>query len=221
LRKHRGTRMKRTLVTAIKCISADGRCIHPLIIWPASTHRSSWTTHATPWWHIACSKTGYTNKNINLYWVEHVFDPQTRDWAGGRPRLLICNDFGSHESLEVMKFCFANRIILCRLTSRSSHKLPSSRTSTPRSLEHWKDHGIQVLRFRCLGQAGRIEQYQRMRFSQACEGQQGPSLRLSIRLLCHLKSTELCWNSSKWSTRNSLRERGRFRHAYTHWKCTE
>ncbi|OGE47263.1 hypothetical protein PENARI_c052G08478 [Penicillium arizonense] len=81
LRKHRGTTMKRTLVTAIECISADGRCLHPLIIWPAATNRSD------------------------------------------RPRLLICDGFGTHESLEVMKFCFANRIILCRLPSHTSHKL--------------------------------------------------------------------------------------------------
>jgi hypothetical protein len=123
LRKHRGTTVKRTLGTAIECISADGRCLHPLIIWPAATHRSSWTTHATSGWHFACSKTGYTNKYISLYWVENVFDPQTRDRAGDRPRLLICDGFGTHESVEVMKFCFANRIILCRLPSHTSHKL--------------------------------------------------------------------------------------------------
>lgn len=123
LRKHRGTAVKRTLITAIECISADGRSLHPLIIWPAATHRSSWTTHPTPGWHFACSKTGYTNTDISLYWVQHVFDPQTRDRAGDRPRLLICDGFGTHESLEVLQFCFANRIILCRLPSHTSHKL--------------------------------------------------------------------------------------------------
>ncbi|OQE34400.1 hypothetical protein PENCOP_c018G06625 [Penicillium coprophilum] len=104
-RKHRGTTVKRTLVTAIECISADGRFLHPLIIWSAATHRS------------------YTNTEISLHWVEHVFDPQTRDRAGDQPRLLICDGFGTHESLEVMKFCFANRIILCRLPSQTSHKM--------------------------------------------------------------------------------------------------
>lgn len=63
------------------------------------------------------------NRLISLYWVKHVFDQQTRDRAGNRPRLLICDGFGTHESLEVMKFCFANRIILCRLPSHTSHKL--------------------------------------------------------------------------------------------------
>ena len=32
LRKHRGTTVKRTLVTAVECISADSRSLHPLII---------------------------------------------------------------------------------------------------------------------------------------------------------------------------------------------
>jgi hypothetical protein len=44
MRDYRGARIKRTLVTAIECISADGRYLTPMIIWPATTHRSNWTT---------------------------------------------------------------------------------------------------------------------------------------------------------------------------------
>ncbi|KUL82014.1 hypothetical protein ZTR_11401 [Talaromyces verruculosus] len=58
LREHCGAVVNRTLVTAVECISADGRCLSPLIIWPAAAHRSSWTTHPTPGWHFACSKSG-------------------------------------------------------------------------------------------------------------------------------------------------------------------
>ena len=123
LRKHRAVTVKRTLVTAIECISADGKSLHPLIIWPAATHRSSWTSHPTPGWHYACSSTGYTDTNISLYWVRSVFDPQTRAQANGRPRLLISDGFGTHESLELMKYCFENQIILCRLPSHTTHKL--------------------------------------------------------------------------------------------------
>lgn len=47
-RNYRGARVKRTTVTAIECISADGRYLIPMIIWPASTHRSNWTTFPTP-----------------------------------------------------------------------------------------------------------------------------------------------------------------------------
>jgi hypothetical protein len=36
---------------------------------------------------------------------------------------LICDGFGTHETLEVLEFCLANNIILCRLPSHTSHKL--------------------------------------------------------------------------------------------------
>ena len=55
-RNYRGARIKRTTVTAIECISADGRYLKPMIIWPASTHRSNWTTFSTPGWHYAISE---------------------------------------------------------------------------------------------------------------------------------------------------------------------
>ena len=122
LRNYRGAGVKRTLVTAIERISADGRCLAPLIIWPAATHRSTWTTYPTPGWHFACSKTGYTDTEISLYWIKHVFDPQTRARANHKPRILINNRFGTHKSLELMKFCFENNIILCQLPSQTSHK---------------------------------------------------------------------------------------------------
>jgi hypothetical protein len=48
LRTYRGAEVKRTLVTAIECISADDRSLFPLIVWPAATHRSTWTIHPTP-----------------------------------------------------------------------------------------------------------------------------------------------------------------------------
>ncbi|GIZ48193.1 hypothetical protein CKM354_001126400 [Cercospora kikuchii] len=47
----------------------------------------------------------------------------TRDRTGQRPRVLICDGFGTHETLEVLEFCFENNITLCRLPSHTSHKL--------------------------------------------------------------------------------------------------
>ena len=62
----------------------DGRSLLPLIIWPASTHRSNWTTYPTPWWHnpsytshklqpcdvglFAPLKTAYLDEVERLYW---------------------------------------------------------------------------------------------------------------------------------------------------------
>jgi hypothetical protein len=92
-RGYRGARIKRTTVTAIECISADGRYLNPMIIWPASTHRANWTTYPTPGWHYSCSDTGYTDSYLSLQWLKLVFDPQTKERANGKPRVLICDGF--------------------------------------------------------------------------------------------------------------------------------
>ena len=55
-RTYRGAGVKWEMVTAIECISADGRSLLPMIIWPAATYRSNWTTFPTPGWHYACSQ---------------------------------------------------------------------------------------------------------------------------------------------------------------------
>ena len=123
LRNYRGAGVKRTMVTAIECVSADGRSLPPLIIWPASTHRSNWTMYSTPGWHYAHSENGYNDSKISLEWLTRVFDPQTNGIANQRPRVLICDGFGTHETLEVLEFCFENNILLCRLPSHTSHKL--------------------------------------------------------------------------------------------------
>lgn len=56
LRGHRGAGIQRTMVTAIERFSADGRWLHLFVIWPASTHRSNWTTYPTPRWHYGSSE---------------------------------------------------------------------------------------------------------------------------------------------------------------------
>lgn len=122
-RDYRGTWNERETVTVVECISADGRSLKPLVIWPARTHRVNWTTFPTPGWHYAFSDTGYTNAEISLEWLTNVFDPQTSERANGKPRVLICDGAGTHESLEVLEHCLSHKIILCRLPSHTSHKL--------------------------------------------------------------------------------------------------
>ena len=43
-----GARVKRTMVTAIECISANGKYLNPIIIWPATTYRNN-RTMSHPW----------------------------------------------------------------------------------------------------------------------------------------------------------------------------
>lgn len=122
-RDYRGTGVRRIMVTAIECVSADSRSLFPMIIWPATTHRSNWTTYPTPGWHYACSESGYTDSQITLEWLQRVFDPQTKARAHCRPRILICDGFETHETLEILEYCLTNNIILCRIPSHTSHKL--------------------------------------------------------------------------------------------------
>jgi hypothetical protein len=135
VRGHRGAGVKRTMVTAIECIRADSRSLHPLVIWPASTHQSNWTTHPTPGWHFGFSENGYNDSKISLEWLTRVFDPQTREIANSKPRVLISDSFATHETLEVLEFCFANNIILCCLPSHTSHKLQPCNISVFRPLK--------------------------------------------------------------------------------------
>lgn len=146
-RDYRGAGIKRTMVTAIECISANGRSLLPMIIWPATSHRSNWTTFPTPGWHYACSESGYTDSKISLEWLKRVFDPQTREQANQKPRVLICDGFGTHETLEALEFCFENNIILCRLPSHTSHKLqPCDVVVFARLKEAYRDEADKLLR---------------------------------------------------------------------------
>ena len=94
-----------------------------MIIWPATTHRSNWTIFPTPGWQYACSESRYTDSKISLEWLTQIFDPQTKERANQQPRVLICDGFGTHETLEILEFCFENQITLCRLPSHTSHWL--------------------------------------------------------------------------------------------------
>lgn len=122
-RDYRGAGVKRTMVTAIECISPDGRSLLPMIIWPATTHRANWSTYATPGWHYAHSETGYNDSKISFEWMKRVFNPQTKSQANQNPQVLICDGFKTHKTLEILEFCFENNIILCRMPSHTSHKL--------------------------------------------------------------------------------------------------
>jgi hypothetical protein len=122
-RKYRGARVKRITVTAIECISGDGRHLNPMIIWPATTYRSNWTSFPTPGWQYTCSESGYTDSYISLEWLKRIFNPETKERANSRPQVLVCVSFGTHKALEVLEFCLENYIILCCLLSYTSYKL--------------------------------------------------------------------------------------------------
>jgi hypothetical protein len=74
-RDYRSAGVKRTIVTAIECISGNGKSLLPMIIWLAITYRSNWITFLTLKWHYACFESRYTDSKISLEWLKRVFDP--------------------------------------------------------------------------------------------------------------------------------------------------
>ena len=154
-RGYRGARVKRTTITAIECVSAVGRYLNPMIIWPAATHRANWITYPTPGWYYAYSDTGYTDSYISLQWLKLVFDPQTKERANQKPRVLICDGFGTHETLEILEFCFENNITLCRLPSHTSHKLQPCDISVFGPLKAAYRDQVERLERGCVGTIGK------------------------------------------------------------------
>jgi len=154
-RGYRGARVKRTTITAIECVSAVGRYLNPMIIWPASTHRANWVTHPTPGWHYAYSDSGYTDSYLSLQWLKLVFNPQTKEQANQKPRVIINDGFGTHETLEVLEFCFENNIILCRLPSHTSHKLQPCDISVFSPLKTAYREQVERLERGCVGTIGK------------------------------------------------------------------
>ena len=99
--------------------------------------------------------------------MQHVFDPQTKPIANGKPRILVSDGHLSYESLDVMNFCFENNIIFYRLPSHTSHKLQPCDVAVSGLLKTAYRERIKLL-FR--GGAGMIgKQYFSLLYSRARE----------------------------------------------------
>lgn len=84
-----------------------------------------------------------------------MFDPQTKERANQKPRVLICDGFGTHETLEVLQFCFENNITLCRLPSHTSHKLQPCDISVFGPLKAAYRDQVERLDRGCVGTIGK------------------------------------------------------------------
>lgn len=99
-----GIHGKRTTVSTVECISADDEFFKTMIIWhphrliePIWPRISSWAgTISIPIVAIPFPISVYSGWKL-------VFDPQTKGCANGKPRVLICDGFGMHLTLEILE----------------------------------------------------------------------------------------------------------------------
>ena len=56
----------------------------------------------------AISPNGYTNDELELLWLENVFEEQASELAKGQPQILFTDDHVSPGTAELLLFCFAH-----------------------------------------------------------------------------------------------------------------
>jgi hypothetical protein len=69
------------------------------------------------------SSLGWTNNDIGLAWLQQVFDRATKQKAGQSYQLLIIDGYGSHLTIDFIKYCNRNRILLLVYPPHSTHTL--------------------------------------------------------------------------------------------------
>ena len=111
--------------TVLECVSADGNTLSPYIIVKGANMTNAWIPPSVMSlnWHIGCSAKGWTDNDHGFYWLTKIFDPETREKAGGKSRLLICDGHESHISGRFATYCFEHNIVLFLLVPHSSHLL--------------------------------------------------------------------------------------------------
>ncbi|KDQ08328.1 hypothetical protein BOTBODRAFT_118813, partial [Botryobasidium botryosum FD-172 SS1] len=98
-------------VTALVTICADGTALRPMIIYKGKN------------FIIAHSPNGWTDSELAIDWIINDFDPQTREKAGGRTRVLLLDGHSSHYSTQLLDFAAANNIIILGYPPHCTHAL--------------------------------------------------------------------------------------------------
>jgi hypothetical protein len=79
----------REWVTVIDCISSYGWNVPPVIIFEGKVHQSTWYSDTLPLdWVIGVSENGWTDNELGLTWLKHVFEKHTTHRMKGVYRLL-------------------------------------------------------------------------------------------------------------------------------------
>ncbi len=118
----------REWITVIACICPDGTALSLSLIFlsDAGAIQSSWVAAIKEEKHsvfVTSSPSGWTNNDIGLAWLKEVFDRSTQQKARRRWRLLIVDGHGSHLTMDFIKFCDSNKILLAVFPPHATHTL--------------------------------------------------------------------------------------------------
>jgi hypothetical protein len=118
----------REWVTVIGAICADGSHLPPAVIYSSDSEKvqANWMHDINPETHnirFSVSKSGWTNDNLGVAWLEQVFDPATQGKARSNYRLLILDGHGSHVTTRFLDYCDENRILVLVYPPHATHTL--------------------------------------------------------------------------------------------------
>jgi hypothetical protein len=103
-------------------VRTDGVYHHDYI--EGKVRQSTWYSDTLPLeWVIGVSENGWTDNELGLTWLEHVFEKHTAHRTKGVYRLLILDGHGSHVTPEFDLFCKEHSIITLCMPPHSSHLL--------------------------------------------------------------------------------------------------
>ncbi|KZT18027.1 DDE-domain-containing protein, partial [Neolentinus lepideus HHB14362 ss-1] len=112
----------RELVTIIEAVCADGRALHPSVIYQGQCRDLEWGRNNPCKASISYSPKGWTDQDLGFKWLERDFEPATRPTYDGY-RLLILDGHNSHCTYRFCKFAADHKIIIICLPSHTTHVL--------------------------------------------------------------------------------------------------
>jgi hypothetical protein len=118
----------REWITLLACVCADGSTSPPGLIYQAAgtAVQSSWVESIDPRKHsvhLTTSPSGWTNDDVGLTWLEQVFDRYTKKNPRRKYRLLIVDGHESHLTMDFIRYCEDNKILLAIFPPHSTHTL--------------------------------------------------------------------------------------------------
>jgi hypothetical protein len=115
------------LITLLACVWASRESLPPALVYQGSSRiQSGWVDAVEVGKHeifFSNSPTRWSNNNIELAWLEQVFERHMKAKARREYRLLILDGHCSHVTSDFINFCDSNRILLAIFPSHATYSL--------------------------------------------------------------------------------------------------
>src|SRR6266536_4709128 len=118
----------RMFITLIPVIYVDESRIPPALIYKSESGAiiDTWLDDfddGNKITYFTATQKGWSNENIKIYWLKHIFNRHTKEKAGNHQRLLIVDDHNSHLNMRFINYTDQNRILFVFLPPHSTHRL--------------------------------------------------------------------------------------------------